>query len=126
MTAALSPVPGTRERIQLQASDDPGTRSSWRERAACREAGTELFFPIGATGAAADETRLARQICASCPVRTECLTYALTTGQQYGIWGGLDEQERRAQRQQQAVRHPRRPAAASGAGGHPPAQLDGS
>jgi WhiB family redox-sensing transcriptional regulator len=77
-------------------------RASWREQASCREAGIDLFFPIGSTGPAADETRRARQICAGCPVRQECLAYALTSGQQYGIWGGRDEQERRLLRRRGA------------------------
>jgi WhiB family redox-sensing transcriptional regulator len=82
-----------------------GGQAPWRERAACREAGVDLFFPIGSTGLAADEARQARQICAGCPVRQECLDYALASGQQYGIWGGRDEQERRLLRQQR--REPR-------------------
>lgn len=79
--------------------DDDG-RSAWRERAACRGAATDLFFPVGAAEAAADETRQAREICAGCPVRPQCLAYALASGQQYGIWGGSDEQERRRLRRQ--------------------------
>jgi WhiB family transcriptional regulator, redox-sensing transcriptional regulator len=35
-------------------------------------------------------------------VRQECLAYALTSGQQYGIWGGRDEQERRLLRRRGA------------------------
>jgi WhiB family redox-sensing transcriptional regulator len=82
---------------------DEDDRSPWRDRAACRGAATDLFFPVGpagAMGAGADETRRARQICASCPVRQQCLAYALASGQQYGIWGGSDEQERRRLRRQ--------------------------
>jgi WhiB family transcriptional regulator, redox-sensing transcriptional regulator len=120
MTTTPFPAPATREQVPQQEPEDPGTRSSWQQPAACREASTDLFFPIGTT-----ETRQARQICAGCPVRQECLAYAQTTGQQYGIWGGHDEQERRLLRHQQVL-HTRRPAAAGGARGHPPARLDGS
>ena len=95
MTAALSRAPHTRQPSPRPAAGDLDVLEPWRERAACREAGIDLFFPIGTTGAAADETRRARQICAGCPVREACLDYALTTGQQYGVWGGRDEQERR-------------------------------
>ena len=38
------------------------------------------------------------QLCAGCPVRRPCLRYALSTGQEFGIWGGYDESERRALR----------------------------
>jgi WhiB family redox-sensing transcriptional regulator len=88
-------------RTDPPSSARPG-RASWRERAACRETGLDLFFPIGSAGPAADETRRARQVCASCPVRQECLDYALASGQQYGIWGGLGEQERRLLRRRGA------------------------
>ncbi len=70
-------------------------RASWRESAACRHADTELFFPIGSAGIATRETQRAKTICAGCPVRQPCLVFALVTGQEFGIWGGYDEGERR-------------------------------
>ncbi len=70
-------------------------RESWRESAACRDADHELFFPISAAGSSLAEIRKAKAICARCPVQPECLRYALATGQEYGIWGGCDEHERR-------------------------------
>ncbi len=70
-------------------------RSPWQESAACRHADTELFFPIGSGGHAEGEMRQAKALCASCPVRQACLRYALITGQEFGIWGGYDENERR-------------------------------
>jgi len=81
-------------------------RASWRESAACRDAETELFFPISKVGPAVAETSRAKEICAGCPVRQACLTYALATNQVYGIWGGYDEDERRVlrRRQQRAAR----------------------
>lgn len=39
-------------------------------------------------------TRNARRICESCPVRTACLAAALLYGEEYGVWGGLDPDER--------------------------------
>ena len=68
---------------------------SWRDSAACRYVDTELFFPIGKAGAALAEGQQAKRICAGCPVRQACLTFALSTNQLYGIWGGYDEDERR-------------------------------
>lgn len=58
--------------------------------AACRDADVEVFF-------SQDEQlqKEALEICAACPVRVECLEHALREGEQYGIWGGTRERERR-------------------------------
>jgi WhiB family transcriptional regulator, redox-sensing transcriptional regulator len=66
--------------------------AEWREAAACRQSDPEIFFPIGS---AAAEIQRAKAICARCPVQRPCLTYALATSQEFGIWGGRDEAERR-------------------------------
>lgn len=63
--------------------------------AACREEDPDLFFPIGSTGPALVQTEDAKAVCRSCPVRQECLRWALDNGQDAGVWGGLDESERR-------------------------------
>lgn len=68
---------------------------SWREYAACRNQDPEIFFPVGSSGPALEEIEMAKSICHRCPVREQCLDYALRTGQDYGIWGGLTEDERR-------------------------------
>ncbi len=81
---------------------------TWPSRAACLGADPELFFPIGESGPALLQIEEAKQVCARCPVRRECLQWALDTGQQSGVWGGLSESERRAQGRRRA----RRPAAA--------------
>jgi len=65
--------------------------ASWRESAACRFLETDLFFPIGKTGLAVAEIQQAKAVCASCPVRQQCLTFALDTHQGYCIWGGHHE-----------------------------------
>jgi WhiB family transcriptional regulator, redox-sensing transcriptional regulator len=36
-----------------------------------------------------------KRICMACPVREECLDYALSNDERFGIWGGLSERERR-------------------------------
>jgi WhiB family redox-sensing transcriptional regulator len=41
---------------------------------------------------------MAKQICSLCDVRVDCLEWALATGQDSGVWGGLTEDERRAVR----------------------------
>jgi WhiB family redox-sensing transcriptional regulator len=70
----------------------------WQWRAACRGEDAALFFPP-AREEGRDERlireRQAKAICATCPVRVECLEYALRTREPYGIWGGLNEAERR-------------------------------
>ena len=65
----------------------------WVSEAACRpqrqRATTYLFFTE-----TLEDT--AKRLCFTCPVRLECLEYALTTHQEHGVWGGLNEPERRA------------------------------
>jgi WhiB family redox-sensing transcriptional regulator len=68
----------------------------WVHRAKCRDVDPELFFPIGTTGPAAAQIEAAKQVCVSCTVRDECLEWALTTGQDAGVWGGTSEEERRS------------------------------
>lgn len=63
----------------------------WEADALCAQVGTEMFFPEkGGT------TRDAKRICDDCPVRQDCLDYALTNDVRHGVWGGLSERERRA------------------------------
>ncbi|WP_298182693.1 WhiB family transcriptional regulator [Saccharomonospora sp.] len=67
----------------------------WRHHAACRDEDPELFFPVSDMGPGAQQTAQAKAVCARCPVREECLRYALDNGLDYGIFGGLTERERR-------------------------------
>lgn len=64
-------------------------RQEWMNDAACRGMDSELFFP-GRGEATAD----VKAICGACPVRVECQDYAIGT-EQFGIWGGLSERERK-------------------------------
>jgi WhiB family redox-sensing transcriptional regulator len=70
----------------------------WRDRAACASVDPDLFFPVGVTGPAVDQIAAAKAVCGECPVRAECLDFAITTNQEYGIWGGTSEEERRVLR----------------------------
>ena len=70
--------------------------SAWRDAAACTATDPELFFPIGTSGPALAQTAKALQICRGCPARHACLEWAIQTGADFGIWGGLTEDERRA------------------------------
>ena len=70
----------------------------WRADAACRDEDPELFFPLGDTGPALLQIEDAKAVCRSCIVVSECLTWALESGQDSGIWGGMSETERRSLR----------------------------
>ena len=67
----------------------------WRHQALCRDTDPEIFFPIGTTGPAVGQVEQAKVVCRRCPVVQDCLTWALETGQDSGVWGGTDEDERR-------------------------------
>jgi WhiB family transcriptional regulator, redox-sensing transcriptional regulator len=70
-------------------------RPDWRNHAACRDADPELFFADSDTRASRAQVKTAKLICRSCPVSATCLNWALASGQEAGIWGGLTEDERR-------------------------------
>lgn len=71
---------------------------TWRLGARCRGEDAVWFFPPGHIEHKAEKDARelrARAICGGCPVRAECLDYALTVEEPHGIWGGLNELERR-------------------------------
>ncbi len=68
----------------------------WVGDARCIGEDPELFFPVGTSGPAASQAEAAKEVCGRCSVRAECLEWSLTTCQDAGVWGGLDEEERRA------------------------------
>jgi WhiB family redox-sensing transcriptional regulator len=73
--------------------------NDWRALAACKGVDPELFFSSEDLPDKRDRVEresVAKSICAACPVRAECLAYAIAAGERYGIWGGLNPQERRA------------------------------
>src|SRR5512135_722960 len=80
--------------------------AGWQQAAACRFADRDLFFPpeeergryVGFRAAAA------QRICRSCPVRGECLGYALAADERYGLWGGMTAEERRRLRRARRAR----------------------
>ena len=83
---------------------------SWLERAACHGMDAPRFF--GPDHEARPEREIreakAKAVCKLCPVRVQCLDYALRNSIRYGIWGGLNPEERSRERRRRA----RRPAAA--------------
>jgi WhiB family redox-sensing transcriptional regulator len=71
---------------------------TWQLAAACRGPQSQAFFPP--SHAERKEEKLAREgraksICAECRVRVDCLDYALRIREPHGIWGGLNEAERK-------------------------------
>lgn len=71
---------------------------AWMDDALCAQADPEAWFPEQGESA-----RLAKLICSACPVRAECLEYALDRRQQHGVWGGMSEAERRAELRRRAA-----------------------
>lgn len=69
-----------------------GPEAAWRGEARCRGTAPDVFYTPGAEGPEADA---ARAFCRGCPVRVECLEFALATGELFGVWGGTTPRERR-------------------------------
>jgi WhiB family transcriptional regulator, redox-sensing transcriptional regulator len=65
----------------------------WQDDALCAQVGGDTWFPEKG-----GSTRDAKRICQNCPVRAECLEYALAHDERFGIWGGMSERERRRQK----------------------------
>lgn len=78
-------VPGVRK---VETGED--STLAWQTDALCAQTDPEAFFPEKG-----GSTRDAKRICGSCDVRGECLEYALSNDERFGIWGGLSERERR-------------------------------
>jgi WhiB family transcriptional regulator, redox-sensing transcriptional regulator len=74
-------------------------RPAWYDQAACHDLGPDGFYTddLGRGYAASQRIRHAKQICAGCPVRDDCLTANIDEA--YGIWGGTTPLERRHIRQ---------------------------
>ena len=68
---------------------------NWRFRSACRDEDPELFFPVDNTGPALQQIEDAKAVCRRCDVMDACRRWALETGQDAGVWGGMAEDERR-------------------------------
>ncbi|CAL9432988.1 Transcriptional regulator WhiB [Streptomyces sp. enrichment culture] len=92
------------------APDTAARPYDWKEDAACRSADPAVFFPKDHGGAAPLVEREAKSFCARCPVLDACLAHALAVPERAGVWGGLNEDERRLMRRR-AQRRARRAAA---------------
>lgn len=80
MSSRPSPFTG----IELDADDE-----IWRADGVCAEVDPDLWFPD-----VVDTSRVAKRICAGCPVTDECLQWAITHDERFGVWGGLSVSER--------------------------------
>lgn len=65
----------------------------WMSAALCAQTDAETFYPEKG-----QSTQAAKKICASCPVKVQCLEYAIVHDERFGVWGGLSERERRRYR----------------------------
>ena len=70
--------------------DETPDEYAWMFHARCRGINPAEFFPSDGTG-----VETAQRVCAACPVRSECLEYALVNRIEHGVWGGASERERR-------------------------------
>jgi len=82
-------------------SDLPDLRRHWRDDAACRHHGNDAWFPFDATEEArrpsvSERSRYseAKAVCLACPVRSDCLNYALDNHIAHGMWGGITPRAR--------------------------------
>lgn len=80
--------------------------ADWRSAGACQQEDPDIFFPMS-KGPGLVQLQRAKAVCAGCPVRAECLEFAVRTVQDHGVWGGTSEDERRALRRARR-RHERR------------------
>jgi WhiB family transcriptional regulator, redox-sensing transcriptional regulator len=68
--------------------------TDWRTAGACLTADPDLFFPVAAGTVASGQVAQALRICAACPVRRQCLDFAMRTRELAGIWGGTTPEQR--------------------------------
>lgn len=85
----------------------PALDRRWRDHAACAGMDTDMWFPT-TTGARPDPEAIA--LCRNCPVRVECLEYAIVVGEQYGVWGGLTAKQLRGIRKRRGLPPHARPS----------------
>jgi WhiB family redox-sensing transcriptional regulator len=82
-------------------------REDWQDSALCAQSDPDAWYPeLGG------DLTAPKAICQRCPVRVACLDMALANDEQFGIWGGMAFNERRAERARRAARPVAAPAAA--------------
>jgi WhiB family redox-sensing transcriptional regulator len=90
---------GTRLRSRPQPRGQELAALEWQQLGACHQADQSVFFGPDTRGEPREDRRrrlvAAKRVCALCPVREICRNYALENREEYGVWGGLSEAERR-------------------------------
>ena len=71
----------------------------WQDHAACRGEDPEQWF---ATDGGPDNYTYPRSVCDRCPVKAECLDFAIDNGERHGMWGGKSPREREAERRRRS------------------------
>lgn len=74
----------------MQAIGSVDVTGEWQDRAICRAVDGDIFFAVGSA-----QEHQAKGVCKTCPVRWECLAYALRHRVEHGVWGGMTDRERR-------------------------------
>jgi WhiB family redox-sensing transcriptional regulator len=101
LRGATQPIGNRRGRslasLFVLTADLATSLTSWIDRAACRSMPATMFYPpLNESHTARDErVRIAKLVCANCPVCEDCRDYALRAGERLGVWGGTTETERR-------------------------------
>ena len=75
-----------------------GVSVTWQQTGACRSGMATDFYPPMHTERKHERLareRRAKSVCAACPVQLQCLEHAIAVDERYGIWGGLNQDERR-------------------------------
>lgn len=86
----------------MYESDEDSSPHSWRYKAACKDEDTNTFYPPRHRSEYKRTADRAKSFCfggknsTPCPVRSECLWFAVDTHEPHGIWGGLSHRERNA------------------------------
>ncbi|MGW4334857.1 WhiB family transcriptional regulator [Rhodococcus koreensis] len=82
------------------------TDTRWQQFARCQNMDTDTFYSRESEekGPRIRRERVAKQICGACVVQLRCRIHALLAGEQYGVWGGLSEAERRLVKQPLSTR----------------------
>ena len=73
--------------------------TTWQMKAACRGPQAAVFFPppqFERKDEKLEREARAKEICQTCAVKEPCLDYAVSIREPHGIWGGLNENERKA------------------------------
>lgn len=80
---------------------DPVLDTEWMAQGNCADKPPSLFFPSDGVG-----VEVAKRVCADCPMKADCLDYALDNRIDHGVWGGTSERERRRILKARGARRP--------------------